>query len=575
MKKNSITKLLLSTSTRLLFVLTMSVILINCSNKNDYRNSSRATGWKMLARTGGYANDYNVKARNQVIGPGLVFIEGGTFTMGRVKDDPIKDFNNTPTQQHVMSFYMDEAEVTNLMYLEYLDWLKRVFPPSNPNYKNIYQNAIPDTLVWRSELGFNEAMVNNYLRHPAFSNYPVVGVSWVQAVEFCNWRTDRVNEIMLAEENFSSKDARYKATASSNFSTRTYLQAPTTIYGGNDTLLNGGKRSKKLVKLRNDSTKLTNRSIELYVRKKDGFFLPSYRLPTEAEWEFAALGLQGIRKNNNERGRKKYPWNGSYSRSGDRKTKGDQLANFKQGNGDYGGIAGWSDDNADVTARVKSYAPNDYGLYDMGGNVSEWVADTYRKEFDDQYNDFNYFRGNEFTRDSLDLKGRVVIATENDIVYDTLPDGKLFARILPGEILQVPVDKNDVYLRINYERSDLRNFNNGDLMSSRGYAEDKDVLNLAESSTRMYNSPKHKVSIDDQGNVERSSDASSKRTSLINDEARVYKGGSWRDREFWLDPAQRRYYNQYMATSYIGFRCAMSRVGGKSIVKKSRKMQKQ
>ena len=81
----------------------------------------------------------------------------------------------------------------------------------------------------------------------------------------------------------------------------------------------------------------------------------------------------------------------------------------------------------------------------------------------------------------------------------------------------------------------------------------------------MYNSPKHNIDVDDStGALIREYDKSNKRTSLINDEVRVYKGGSWKDREYWLDPAQRRYFPQTMATDYIGFRCAMSRVGSKS-----------
>ena len=64
-------------------------------------------------------------------------------------------------------------------------------------------------------------------------------------------------------------------------------------------------------------------------------------------------------------------------------------------------------------------------------------------------------------------------------------------------------------------------------------------------------------------------DKNSKRTTLITDEVRVYKGGSWKDSAYWLDPAQRRYLPQYIATDYIGFRCAMSRLGSKSQVKKS------
>ena len=75
--------------------------------------------------------------------------------------------------------------------------------------------------------------------------------------------------------------------------------------------------------------------------------------------------------------------------------------------------------------------------------------------------------------------------------------------------------------------------------------------------------------------IERKIDASSKRTTLITDESRVYKGGSWKDRAYWLDPAQRRYLPQYIATDYIGFRLAMSRLGSKSSVKKTARHKRQ
>jgi len=80
----------------------------------------------------------------------------------------------------------------------------------------------------------------------------------------------------------------------------------------------------------------------------------------------------------------------------------------------------------------------------------------------------------------------------------------------------------------------------------------------------MYNSPKHEVTVDSTGAIVKMIDKSNNRTSLINDNVRVYKGGSWKDRAYWIDPAQRRYFPQDMATDYIGFRCAMSRVGSKS-----------
>jgi len=544
------------TQTIKLFIAIFAIALFaSCNKSRDYKNSSRATGWKMNAKEGGF--QYNAEAKEQETGPGLVFIEGGTYTMGRVQDDPMHDWNNSPNQQHIQSFYMDETEVTNLMYSEFLEWTKRVFPPTNENYKNIYIGAVPDTLVWRNRLGYNEVMTNNYLRHPAYANYPVVGVSWIQAVEFGKWRTDRVNELILEEEGFTSRNARYEVDAGETFSTQTYLNSPTMTYGGNDSITRGGKRSESLAKRSKDST-------NLYVQRKDGLLLPAYRLPTESEWEYAALGLIGLRNYNVYRGRKKYPWAGQYTRSGKRKTRGDQMANFKQGDGDYGGIAGWSDDGADITAEVKSYEPNDYGLYDMAGNVAEWVADVYRPIVDDEFNDFNYYRGNAYTKNYIGKDGKVKIVTADSIVYDTLSNGKIIARNLPGEIYQVPIDENETYLRTNFDKSDNRNFRDGDKKSSRHYGQSFDDGDEIEEGKRMYNSPKHGVSATEDGELDRQYDKNTSRTSLINDEVRVYKGGSWRDRDYWLDPAQRRYFQQDMASDYIGFRNAMSRVGSKS-----------
>jgi gliding motility-associated lipoprotein GldJ len=457
---------------------------------------------------------------------------------------------------------MDETEVTNAMYMEYLDWIKRVYPPSDENFRAVYHGALPDTLVWRNRLGFNEVMTENYLRHPGYGEYPVVGVSWIQAVEFANWRSDRVNEYNLEKAGYLKRDAKViDVNSDQTFSTDTYIVSPTSTYGGNEEIINGEKRNKKFVRTDADGNE-TN----IYATRETGLISPNYRLPTETEWEYAALGLSEIRSYNLYRGRKKYPWDGQYTRSGKRKTRGDQKANFKQGKGDYGGIAGWSDDGADITNAVRSYEPNDFGLYDMAGNVAEWVADVYRPIIDDEFNDFNYYRGNVYTKNALNEDGTVKVVTSDDIVYDTLSNGKVIARNLPGEILQVPVDENETYLRANFDKSDEINFRDGDKRSSRyfeSFNDDENDGNKSETS-KMYNSPKHNTSRDSEGKIVREYDKGNNRTSLINDEVRVYKGGSWKDREYWLDPAQRRYFPQDMATDYIGFRCAMSRVGSKS-----------
>jgi gliding motility-associated lipoprotein GldJ len=585
---------------KLLLALTVIITFASCSNKNS--NVSAATGWKINDPKGGF--QYNSKYRKQAPGPGLVAIEGGTFTMGKVQDDVMHEWNNSPSQQHVQSFYMDETEVTNQMYMEYLDWLKRVFPPEQENYANIYIGACPDTLVWRNRLGYNETMTQNYLRHPAYGTYPVVGVNWIQATEFAKWRTNRVNESILEKDGYIKKDAKVvDAKADANFDTDAYLTVPSKIYGGDDKLVikkgvkptapnksskkskgkakgkgktaakgsskgstkggaKGGKTASKGNKDKNG--KAIKPAKNVYAQRTSGIILPEYRLPTEAEWEYAAAADVGQREYNVYKGQKKYPWSGSYTRSGKRKVKGDQLANFKQGKGDYGGLAGWSDDGADITQFVKAYPPNDFGLYDMAGNVAEWVADVYRPQVDDEMNDFNYYRGNVYMKNQIGEDGKVELVTADTQVFDTLSNGKIVARYLPGTIAQVPVDEQETYLRQNFSTSDNINYKDGDRSSIRYFKFGSDENNKKSPKLKMYDAPEHNVSVDSLGMMVRTYDKSSKRTTLVDDHVRVYKGGSWKDRAYWLDPASRRYFPQDMATDYIGFRCAMSKVGPKS-----------
>ena len=165
-------------------LISVGFAFISCSEQ------SSNTGWDINdKKNGGFF--VNTKYKGQQTGPGLVFVEGGTFVMGRVEEDAIKDWNNVPRRVSVASFYMDETEVTNTNYNEYLYWLGRVYDLDY--YPEIYNTALPDTLVWRDELSYNEVYVENYLRHPAYREYPVVGVSWYQARAFCNWKTKKKN----------------------------------------------------------------------------------------------------------------------------------------------------------------------------------------------------------------------------------------------------------------------------------------------------------------------------------------------------------------------------------------------
>ena len=338
--------------TTLIASLGIMIALTGC-----YRERSGATGWKYNnTDNGGFEK---AKFYEQQTGPGLIFIEGGTFTMGQVEDDLTNNWDNSPRRVTVSSFYMDETEVTNMFWLEYLEWLDRIYGNSFPE---IVERALPDTLAWREKLAYNEPMVKYYLRHPAYREYPVVGVSWRQATDFCKWRTDRVNENILIQEGLFVHNPESQMDEE-HFTTDTYFNRQYV-----------GERDAEGVK---DYS--TNSSGYRDIRMEDGLLLPDYRLPTEAEWEYAALGLIGNSYGELIDERRTYPWDGHFIRNENRRDKGygEINANFVRGRGDYMGVAGALNDFGDITVQSHAYAPNDYGLFNMSGNVNEWVMDVY------------------------------------------------------------------------------------------------------------------------------------------------------------------------------------------------------
>lgn len=460
--------------------LALAAFALVALNACKQKEKSATTGWKYNdEKNGGFeVTPYT----EQETGPGLILIEGGTFSMGRTEQEINYNWDNIPRRVTVSSFYMDETEIANVHYLEYLYWLDRVY---GTDYPEVYKKALPDTLVWRSKLGYNEPMVELYLRHPAYQYYPVVGVNWLQANDFASWRTDRVNEQILIREGILRVNPAQ--VNEDNFNTDAYLA--------------GQYEGLVKSKLRDLNP---NRDVR-NVRAEDGILLPRYELPTEAEWEYAALGLIGNTVYERVTDRKIYPWNGHVVRNSSEKYKGEMLANFKRGRGDMMGTAGALNDNADRPAPIFSYLPNDYGLYNMSGNVSEWVKDVYRPLSPEDMDDFNPYRGNVFVTQLLDEEGQ---NSEKDSL---------------GRLIWREVDEKENEGRRNYTKADYINDIDGDEPDNIEY----------------------KIGI----------------TSLVDDNVHVIKGGSWKDRAYWLSPGTRRYLDQKQSTDWIGFRCSMVRVG--------------
>lgn len=493
-----------------ILLLTLMVCVSSCSllglGKKDGVSSTTGAEYATSKSVLGYQPYDDQQLPNP---PGMVFVQGGRTILGSFEEDLYGSRDNIERTVTVNSFFMDETEITNSQWKEYvffqynpqkLSLPKSVQvpdpndpelqtgnnpPPSwNPNPQGKthsksnpkdVEDILPDDNVWASDFSFNDVYTENYYSNPGFNSYPVVGVSWRQIADFSKWRTDFVNMQLIFQMDYEELPPV--------FVEEFFVQDDQTgefQLGLGGTPIGDVSAEGQVIQIgelddyQQEVVEFMNQPENRRQFIERGIYLPSFRLPNEAEWEYAAKATIGtVYLDENEEYGRIYPWDGRGTRNPYGKNRGKQLANFKRGRGDYAGISGnVNNDGAVIPEAVGLREPNDFNLFNMAGNVSEWVFDTYRPLSFGDFDDLNPVR-KDGTNDREENYGWTTLNQKDSVSSNTMGEYR----------------------------------------------------------------------------------------SLINDRAKVYKGGSWKDVAYWMAPGTRRYLDMDRATNTIGFRNAMISIG--------------
>lgn len=249
---------------------------------------------------------------------GMVPIPAGTFHMGQADEDPASTQVNYNKQITIGPFYMDETEITNNEYRQFTDFFLRSGSLNTP-WREQLAEVLPDT----NKRPLNDTALVKMMSNPQQfkKKYYPDSVVWVK--DFVHHMGEPIQDYYFNHPGYDDFPV-----VGVNWDGAVFFARWRTAYW-NDFRVAQGEPS-----------------------------MPAFRLPSEAEWEYAARGGRDMAK---------YPWGNPYTRN----SKGCVLANFKPGRGNY------YDDGFSYTAPIQQFFPNDYGLWDMAGNVSEWCLDDY------------------------------------------------------------------------------------------------------------------------------------------------------------------------------------------------------